>query len=132
MFFVKILSTLGLLSILSGCHLGQPQLFEPGPIRYQQSRAILHDPYPDVDAGPDVVGARQFSIGTMCGRYWAMDRDQRWERVTRAYLSMPEATGTPALDVQAALAAAYAAGNSDEFMAPAVIAAYPGMVDGDA
>lgn len=55
---MKILSTFGLLSILSGCHLGQPQLFEPGPIRYQQSRAILHDPYPDVDAGPDVVGAR--------------------------------------------------------------------------
>lgn len=27
-------------------------------MRYQQSRAILHDPYPDVDAGPDVVGAR--------------------------------------------------------------------------
>ncbi|MFP6778047.1 MAG: 2,3-bisphosphoglycerate-independent phosphoglycerate mutase [Alphaproteobacteria bacterium] len=80
----------------------------------------------------DVAGARQFSIGTMCGRYWAMDRDQRWERVTRAYLSMTEAAGTPALDVQAALAAAYSAGESDEFMAPAVIAAYPGMVDGDA
>ena len=80
----------------------------------------------------DVAAARQFSIGTVCGRYWAMDRDQRWERVTRAYLSMTDAAGTPALDVQAALAAAYAAGESDEFMAPAVIAAYPGMADGDA
>ncbi|PPR21612.1 MAG: 2,3-bisphosphoglycerate-independent phosphoglycerate mutase [Alphaproteobacteria bacterium MarineAlpha10_Bin2] len=80
----------------------------------------------------DVAGARHFSIGSLCGRYWAMDRDQRWERVERAYLAMTDATCAEAASAEAALAAAYAAGECDEFMAPAVIAGYPGMADGDA
>ncbi|MDA0228878.1 MAG: 2,3-bisphosphoglycerate-independent phosphoglycerate mutase [Proteobacteria bacterium] len=79
----------------------------------------------------DVAAARQFSIGTVCGRYWAMDRDQRWERVARAYLAITDAVGTPAPNAETAVSSAYAAGESDEFMAPAVIAAYPGMSDGD-
>lgn len=79
-----------------------------------------------------VAAARHFSIGTVCGRYWAMDRDQRWERVARAHLAISDAVGTMAPNAEAAVAAAYAAGESDEFIAPAVIAAYPGMADGDA
>ena len=79
----------------------------------------------------DVEAVRQFSIGTVCGRYWAMDRDQRWERVERAYLALTEAVGEPAATAAAAVEAAYAAGESDEFVAPAIVASYPGMADGD-
>ncbi len=84
----------------------------------------------------DVAGAGNFSIGSVCGRYWAMDRDQRWERLERAYLAISEATveigGQAATSAAAAIEAAYAAGESDEFIAPAVLSGYTGMADGDA
>ncbi len=80
----------------------------------------------------DVAAAKNFSFGTISGRYWAMDRDQRWERLERAYLAISEATGKPAPSAATAIEAAYAAGESDEFVAPAVISGYPGMADGDA
>ncbi|MEE8173339.1 MAG: 2,3-bisphosphoglycerate-independent phosphoglycerate mutase [Alphaproteobacteria bacterium] len=80
----------------------------------------------------DVAEARHFSIGTACGRYWAMDRDHRWERVARAYRAMSEAVGASAPNALAALEAAYAAGESDEFVAPVVLAGYRGMAEGDA
>ena len=80
----------------------------------------------------DVAGAGRFSIGTVCGRYWAMDRDQRWPRVERAYLAISEAAGAAAPNAQGALEAAYGADESDEFMAPAVLGEYGGMADGDA
>ena len=79
----------------------------------------------------DVAGARQLSFGTLSGRYWAMDRDQRWQRVERAYLAITDAAGSAAASAEAALRAAYGAGESDEFVAPAVIAGYSGMADGD-
>ncbi len=84
----------------------------------------------------DVAAAENFSFATICGRYWAMDRDQRWERLERAYLAISEGTGgfggETAPNAAAAIEAAYAAGESDEFVAPAVLAGYAGMADGDA
>ncbi|HVI24929.1 MAG TPA: 2,3-bisphosphoglycerate-independent phosphoglycerate mutase [Xanthomonadaceae bacterium] len=76
-------------------------------------------------------------IATVCGRYYAMDRDQRWDRVHRAWDAIVNAQGEfRALDAQAALAAAYARGETDEFVAPTVIAPPegepPAMADGDA
>jgi 2,3-bisphosphoglycerate-independent phosphoglycerate mutase len=79
----------------------------------------------------DVGGARKFSIATLCGRYWAMDRDRRWPRVERAYRAIAEAKGAAAPNALAAVEAAYAAGDSDEFIAPAVLAGYGGMAEGD-
>ena len=73
-------------------------------------------------------GAR---IATVSGRYYAMDRDKRWDRVARAYLAIAEGQGTPFADPVAAMDASYAAGVTDEFVIPTVIGGYTGMRDGD-
>jgi 2,3-bisphosphoglycerate-independent phosphoglycerate mutase len=73
-------------------------------------------------------GAR---IGTVIGRYWAMDRDNRWERVARAYGAMLHGQGEAAVDAVAAVTASYAKNEFDEFIAPTVIGAYTGARDGD-
>ena len=74
------------------------------------------------------VGAH---IATVIGRYWAMDRDTRWDRVARAYAAMIHATGETAPDAETAVAQSYAKGETDEFIAPTVIANYSGARDGD-
>ncbi len=73
-------------------------------------------------------GAR---VVTVSGRYYAMDRDNRWERVERAYRCMVLAEGQHANDARAAVAGAAARGETDEFIAPTVLAAYAGAKDGD-
>jgi 2,3-bisphosphoglycerate-independent phosphoglycerate mutase len=60
-----------------------------------------------------------------------MDRDNRWDRVARAYQAMVRGTGTPAATAAAALADAAARGETDEFVAPSVIGGYLGAGDGD-
>ncbi len=71
-------------------------------------------------------------IGTVIGRYWAMDRDNRWDRIKRAYDAILRGEGTRAPSATEAVAAAYARGESDEFIAPTIIGDYKGMkpVDG--
>jgi 2,3-bisphosphoglycerate-independent phosphoglycerate mutase len=78
----------------------------------------------------DVAG-HAVSIATLSGRYYAMDRDKRWDRVTLAYEAMVEAKGAKAADPVAAIEASYKAGKADEFVLPTVIGAYAGMKDGD-
>ncbi len=73
-------------------------------------------------------GAR---IVTVCGRYYAMDRDKRWDRVAKAYQAVAEGQGAAFADPASAVDAAYAAGVTDEFVIPAVIGDYKGMRDGD-
>ena len=70
-------------------------------------------------------------IATVCGRYYAMDRDKRWDRVERAYRALAEGEGIEAADPLAAIEASYAKEVTDEFVEPRVIAGYPGMSDGD-
>ena len=71
------------------------------------------------------------SIGTVIGRYWAMDRDTRWERIERAYRAISAAEGG-AIDAPTdALAPTYAEGKSDEFTAPSILPGYDGLKDGD-
>ncbi|MBV8911921.1 MAG: 2,3-bisphosphoglycerate-independent phosphoglycerate mutase [Acetobacteraceae bacterium] len=79
------------------------------------------------DALPE--GAR---IATVSGRYYAMDRDHRWERVEKAYLAVAEGRGANFADAASAMDNAYAEGVTDEFVVPAVIGGYRGMRDGDA
>lgn len=74
------------------------------------------------------VGAR---IGTVIGRYYAMDRDNRWERVSRAYQAMIAARGQHAPTAAQAVQDAYALGQTDEFIAPCVIGDYTGATDAD-
>ncbi len=60
-------------------------------------------------------------VATVAGRYFTMDRDNRWERVERGYKAMVRGEGTPAADPVAAVAASYSAGKTDEFIEPVVI-----------
>jgi len=73
-------------------------------------------------------GAR---IATVCGRYYAMDRDKRWDRVKLAYDVMVHPQGARFPAAQEAVAAAHAAGKGDEFVPPAAIGDYSGMHRGD-
>lgn len=70
-------------------------------------------------------------IATVAGRYFAMDRDNRWDRVERAYRAIVAGDGIPAPAAEAAVEASYAADKTDEFIEPAVVAGYAGMQDGD-
>jgi 2,3-bisphosphoglycerate-independent phosphoglycerate mutase len=71
------------------------------------------------------------SIATLCGRYFALDRDNRWDRVSRAFAALAHGEGGHFPTAQAAIAAAYAADTTDEFIPPAAIGDYKGMADGD-
>src|SRR6185312_13059145 len=72
-------------------------------------------------------------IATVSGRYYAMDRDKRWERVKLAYDAIAEGTAEFHTDnALAALDAAYARGENDEFVKPTLIGATAKIVDGDA
>jgi 2,3-bisphosphoglycerate-independent phosphoglycerate mutase len=70
-------------------------------------------------------------VATVIGRYYAMDRDKRWERVVKAYEAIVEAEGPRFPDPQAAIADAYSKKQFDEFVVPAVIGNYRGIKDGD-
>jgi 2,3-bisphosphoglycerate-independent phosphoglycerate mutase len=74
----------------------------------------------------------QAKIATLSGRYFAMDRDKRWDRVARAYRAMADAAAPRADSAAAAIQAAYATAKTDEFIEPAIIGDYAGMKDGDA
>lgn len=99
----------------------------------------------------DLLATEHIAFATVSGRYFAMDRDQRWDRVEKAYsaivrhhrpdaetlsdeslqqLSLPAAThmGDTLLNV---LKQHYAHGKTDEFIEPTILGNYPGMHDGD-
>ncbi|MCQ0969434.1 2,3-bisphosphoglycerate-independent phosphoglycerate mutase (plasmid) [Paracoccus sp. TK19116] len=71
------------------------------------------------------------TIGTVIGRYYAMDRDNRWDRVARAFRAIVRAEGQAAPDAPHAVEAAYERGETDEFIAPTIIGDYTGAKDGD-
>jgi 2,3-bisphosphoglycerate-independent phosphoglycerate mutase len=70
-------------------------------------------------------------VGTVIGRYWVMDRDKRWDRVSRAYAALVDAGAPRFATPAAAIEAAYAEEKYDEFIPPSVIGGYAGMQDGD-
>lgn len=71
------------------------------------------------------------TIGTVIGRYFAMDRDNRWDRVARAYQAMIAGQGDHAASADTAIQNAYARDETDEFIPPCVIGGYAGAKDGD-
>ncbi|MGE0224956.1 MAG: 2,3-bisphosphoglycerate-independent phosphoglycerate mutase [Acetobacteraceae bacterium] len=71
-------------------------------------------------------------VVTVIGRYYAMDRDKRWDRVSKAYAAMADAQGERFDDPETAVRASYAQEKFDEFVPPSVIGDYRGMQDGDA
>ncbi len=70
-------------------------------------------------------------IVTVSGRYYAMDRDKRWDRVERAWRAIALAEAPRFSSPGQVIEAAYTEGTTDEFIAPAVVGAYDGMKDGD-
>jgi 2,3-bisphosphoglycerate-independent phosphoglycerate mutase len=81
-----------------------------------------------LDEALDTSGGR---IVTVSGRYYAMDRDNRWDRTEMAWRAMVDGEGRQAETVQDAIEAAYAAGEDDEFIRPTVIAGAEPIRDGD-
>ncbi len=81
-------------------------------------------------AGPD---SRLLApaVSTVIGRYYAMDRDKRWDRTKLAYDAMVKGVGIPAPDPITAIKQAYEAGETDEFVKPRVISGAPLITEGD-
>jgi 2,3-bisphosphoglycerate-independent phosphoglycerate mutase len=71
-------------------------------------------------------------VASVSGRYFAMDRDKRWDRVEKAYNAIVEAEGPRFPNAPAVIADAYANKKFDEFIVPAAVGDYKGMKDGDA
>jgi 2,3-bisphosphoglycerate-independent phosphoglycerate mutase len=73
----------------------------------------------------DVAELPSERVATVCGRYWAMDRDQRWERTERAVAALVEGEGLRATEPIGAVRASYEAGVTDEFIEPIVLEGRP-------
>jgi len=71
-------------------------------------------------------------IATVIGRYYAMDRDNRWERVGAAYAAMVDRQGVAAPDAVTAVTQSHARGETDEFVRPTVVEGGAPLRDGDA
>jgi 2,3-bisphosphoglycerate-independent phosphoglycerate mutase len=71
-------------------------------------------------------------IATICGRYYAMDRDGRWERTDRAVVAICDGKGERAKDPVEAIRASYARDVTDEFVEPVVLEGRPHLAAGDA
>ncbi len=91
----------------------------------KSARGFLKDFLEEVKDGPLI------RLATIGGRYTAMDRDRRWERIEIAYRCLVDAEGQRAGDGPAAIDAGYARGETDEFLRPTAIGDYAGMADGD-
>jgi len=74
---------------------------------------------------------KSVKVASVSGRYYAMDRDKRWDRVEKAYNAIVEADGPHFADAPAVVADAYTNKKFDEFIVPAVVGDYKGMKDGD-
>jgi 2,3-bisphosphoglycerate-independent phosphoglycerate mutase len=71
-------------------------------------------------------------VGTVSGRYYAMDRDRRWDRIKLAYDAIVHAGGLRAESAVEAVEGSHRRGETDEFVRPTVIGDYDGVADGDA
>jgi 2,3-bisphosphoglycerate-independent phosphoglycerate mutase len=106
-------------------------------LRFAPERTWIHAFTDGRDVSP-TSGARDLAelpvdrIATAAGRYWAMDRDQRWDRTQRAFDAIVNGEGEHADDPIAAVEASYVRGVTDEFVEPVVIDGRPRPKAGDA
>jgi 2,3-bisphosphoglycerate-independent phosphoglycerate mutase len=89
---------------------------------------------PSIQKMQDCVDAYDNAdFGSVCGRYYAMDRDKRWDRVEKAWDMLVAGNGMfHSDDAATALQSAYERDENDEFVSPTVIGPYPGVQDDDA
>ena len=72
-----------------------------------------------------------YGVATVCGRYYAMDRDRRWDRIEKSYMAIVEGKGRKSSTAFDVISNSYKIMVTDEFIAPTVIGDYEGMKDGD-
>jgi 2,3-bisphosphoglycerate-independent phosphoglycerate mutase len=78
-----------------------------------------------------ISGLKNVHLATLCGRYYAMDRDKRWDRVEKAYRLLTTGEGKPAKSTAMGIEQSYAEKVTDEFLLPLTLNGYAGMKDGD-
>lgn len=74
---------------------------------------------------------KNIEIGTICGRYFAMDRDTRWERVKKSFDAIVEAKGIKSSDPIKQIQESYDKGVTDEFLEPIIVGSYEGVQNDD-
>lgn len=79
-----------------------------------------------------IAGLSGVKVATVSGRFYAMDRDKRWDRVEAAYNAIALGEGKHAATSAEAVEASYKDGVTDEFVVPCIIGDYKGFEDGDA
>ncbi len=79
----------------------------------------------------DIAGLAGVRLATLSGRFYAMDRDQRWDRVEKSYNAIIDSSARRFDDAGAAIESSYADDLTDEFLAPCVLGDYAGVEDGD-
>jgi 2,3-bisphosphoglycerate-independent phosphoglycerate mutase len=105
-------------------------------LRFAPEKTWIHAFTDGRDVSPtsairDLAELPQDRIASITGRYWAMDRDQRWERTQRAYDAIVHHVGAGATDVERAIQLSYDAGVTDEFIQPIVMEGAPTLAPGD-
>jgi 2,3-bisphosphoglycerate-independent phosphoglycerate mutase len=105
-------------------------------MRFAPERAWIHAFTDGRDVSPtsaahDLAELPADRIATVAGRYWAMDRDQRWNRTQRAFDAIVNGEGEHAHDPVAAVKASYESGVTDEFIEPIVLDGRPRLKPGD-
>jgi 2,3-bisphosphoglycerate-independent phosphoglycerate mutase len=105
-------------------------------LRFAPEKTWIHAFTDGRDVSPtsairDLALLPQDRIATVTGRYYAMDRDGRWERTQRAFDAIVKRNGTPAADPLAAVQASYDAGITDEFIEPIVVDGAPALEPAD-
>ena len=74
---------------------------------------------------------KNISIATISGRFYSMDRDNRWERIKRGYDAIVDATPKTDWNPQGYIGNSYSLGETDEFVEPTAFEGYDGIEDGD-
>jgi 2,3-bisphosphoglycerate-independent phosphoglycerate mutase len=105
-------------------------------LRFAPEKTWIHAFTDGRDVSPhaairDLATLPQERIATVVGRYWAMDRDRRWERTQRGFDALVRRRGTYTPSILDALQASYSAGITDEFVEPIVAEDSPGIEPGD-
>ena len=80
----------------------------------------------------EAICDESITIASLGGRFYTMDRDNRWERVEKGYRAIAEATPKLSIEPQAYVDASYAKDETDEFIIPAAFGDYDGVKEGDA
>ncbi|MDD3181463.1 MAG: 2,3-bisphosphoglycerate-independent phosphoglycerate mutase [Alphaproteobacteria bacterium] len=79
----------------------------------------------------DLASIAGVKLATLCGRYFAMDRDKRWDRVEKAYDLLTQGEGARVINAVDAIESSYVDGIYDEFVLPLALDGFQGMKDGD-